>query len=544
MIPTGGLRGCWILACALLVFLGGCEREHEDPVSVDVGTTEWPPVPSDVRLTVGSARIALSWTVSDKTGVTQYRLYRAVGTGGAEFLAATTDTTYTDDRVSNGQTYTYRIAAVKGGLEGLRSAAVSAVPAVFSIVLENGALATSANSIQAGSRRIWVSLVAPAGTVAYQLSEDPSFAGLPFVGYDASNPVVTFALSPGDGVKTVYCRYRGQTGAVYESVSASILLDTHAVILEVTEDSGGQTLYLLNVLHLTLEADTTGGWAQVDLGDVYSDLTLFDDGTNGDPVAFDGTYERDFVIGAGLELVDGVVIGSFRDDVGNVADEVYSLTKLTIADPPAPVSFYPGATVVTGTSVLLRWAESGAGDFAEYRLYRSAPAATEGALLPVTTTDELVAVLPSRTSLSYRDEGLEEGMWYMWGITPVDDNGFLATSLGTINVRAGRQPQLDNQSLTPTSGGTTTPFTYECRYRHAGDAAPAYVHLVVDGAATYVMGQVGSGTNWVTGEIFRVQITLGAGSHTFSFEAEDLLGAETRLPAEGFFGGPLVSGGP
>jgi len=261
-------------------------------------------------------------------------------------------------------------------------------------------------------------------------------------------------------------------------------------------------------------------------------------------VALDGSYERDFVIGAGLELADGVVIGSFVDDVGNVADEVYSLTKLTIADPPDPVAFYPGATVVTGTSVLLRWSESAASDFAEYRLYRSTPAATEGALVPVTSNDELVAVISSRTTLSYLDEGLQGGMWYMWGITPVDDNGFLATSLGTINVRVGHQPQLDNESLTPSSGGTATLFTYECRYRHAGDLAPAHVRLIVDGEATYVMGQVGTGTSWVTGELFQAQINLAAGSHTFFFEAEDSLGAETRLPDEGFFGGPLVSAGP
>jgi hypothetical protein len=318
-------------------------------------------------------------------------------------------------------------------------------------------------------------------------------------------------------------------------------LDTQAVILAVTEDSGEQTLYPQDVLHLTLVADTTGGQAMVDLGDVYLGLRLFDDSTNGDPVAFDGSYERDFVIGAGLELANGVVIGSFVDDVGNVADETHSLTTLTIADPPESVAFDTGGTVVTGTSVLLRWGESTAADFAEYRLYRSAPANSEGALVPVTTDDELIAVLDTRTTLSYLDGGLTGGKWYMWGIIPVDTNGFRALSLGTINVRVGHNPRLSGESLEPASGGITTQFTYECTYSHAGEKAPEEVRLVVDGQATYSMAQVGAGSNWIFGEVFRARINLGVGAHTYHFEAKDSLGAETRLPEEGAYGGPQVS---
>jgi hypothetical protein len=54
------------------------------------------------------------------------------------------------------------------------------------------------------------------------------------------------------------------------------------------------------------------------------------------------------------------------------------------------------------------------------------------------------------------------------------------------------------------------------------------------------MPQVGSGSNWTAGEDFQLTINLAAGSHTYRFEAEDVDGAQVRLPATLSFSGPNV----
>jgi hypothetical protein len=123
-------------------------------------------------------------------------------------------------------------------------------------------------------------------------------------------------------------------------VSDSIVLDTKAVIVSVTEDSGGATLGVGSVLHLAVAVDSTGGTVTVDftdgVDDFVSNLPCFDDGTFGDPVAGDGVYERDWTVPAGLGFSNALVRAEFQDDVGNVAVPTTAATRLTISSGARP----------------------------------------------------------------------------------------------------------------------------------------------------------------------------------------------------------------
>ncbi|MCA9751465.1 MAG: fibronectin type III domain-containing protein [Gemmatimonadetes bacterium] len=295
-----------------------------------------PPTPSDVVLELASATTTLRWSIDGSGGVDSYRIYRAVDVGDFLLVADTSDTEYVDSDVARSALYTYEIAAVLNDVEGNRSQAISGSPGVYGITLEGGVAKTSGSSIIPGSGNINVDLVAPVGTVAFRLSEDADLVNgtTRLLGTGAT----LFSLSAGDGVKTVYARFFAAGGVQSELVSDEIILDTRAVILDVTEDSGGSTLGAGSVVHFTLVADARGGAATVDLvaGEtvVVDNIPLFDDGAFGDVVAGDGVFERDWTVPAGIALANGLVRGALLDDVGNTALETAATTRLTIASAP------------------------------------------------------------------------------------------------------------------------------------------------------------------------------------------------------------------
>jgi len=324
-----------LLALGAAVLFGGCGRTVEPPPGV--GTTPpgpVPPVPTDAQLTLGPSRIEMRWSVDDATGVTDYRIYRAEGLEVAPtFWETVVDTPYVDTRVVNGLLYQYEVAAVIGVVEGLHSVTLVGTPGVFAISLESGLDKTSGSNVTPGSRTVVVQLIVPAGALGVQLSEDPDPTTAPI--RPLTGGTEFFTLSSGDGLKTVYGRFLGQAGTTSAVISDSIVLDTKAIIVSVTEDSGGQTLGVGDILHLTATVDSTGGTVVVDLTDgvtpVISSLPLFDDGTFGDTVANDGVYERDWAVSGGLSLTNGLVLANFVDDVGNEAVPNTAPTRISIS---------------------------------------------------------------------------------------------------------------------------------------------------------------------------------------------------------------------
>lgn len=82
--------------------------------------------PDGVQATANSSTsITVSWDWV--SGVTGYNVYRRVGTSGSySQLGTVTSTSYTDNNVSAGTTYYYKVSAYYGNVESLQSSAASA----------------------------------------------------------------------------------------------------------------------------------------------------------------------------------------------------------------------------------------------------------------------------------------------------------------------------------------------------------------------------------------------------------------------------------
>jgi len=81
-----------------------------------------PGSPASFQLTATSGKTTLTWSPPSSTGgstIIRYRIYRATSSSQPMmWLANTTDTSYVDTTVSNGQTYYYKVTAVNGaGME-------------------------------------------------------------------------------------------------------------------------------------------------------------------------------------------------------------------------------------------------------------------------------------------------------------------------------------------------------------------------------------------------------------------------------------------
>ena len=95
----------------------------------DTATPTPPPAPS-LTANAGDGQVSLSWTPNGDGGspITSYKVYRDGG-----LLTTTTATSYTDNAVVNGVTYSYQVSAVNALGEGTKSAPQSATPHAITV---------------------------------------------------------------------------------------------------------------------------------------------------------------------------------------------------------------------------------------------------------------------------------------------------------------------------------------------------------------------------------------------------------------------------
>jgi fibronectin type 3 domain-containing protein len=116
------VQGLWlVLAC-----------ENYEPTRVPPEKAFFLPPPTAVKIEAGNGSLAMAWAFEDTGKVKEFRIYRQDGSDSAKVfqrIAATAFLFYQDERVRNGVTYFYEIAAVsKFGVEGEHSLAVGATP--------------------------------------------------------------------------------------------------------------------------------------------------------------------------------------------------------------------------------------------------------------------------------------------------------------------------------------------------------------------------------------------------------------------------------
>jgi hypothetical protein len=247
-------------------------------------------------------------------------------------------------------------------------------------------------------------------------------------GVEATVQAGTFSaqVSLIEGWNSIYAEGTDVAQNTGQSEPISVLLDTQAEIFEIDHDAGGLVLEIGDHVLFWLDAQETGGQATVDIADIHTGITLYDNGTNGDPNAGDGIYYRDYTVQATDEAVDAQVIGHFTDHVGNVALDEVAQNGITINTPPSPVTLVqPTWTEVTSSAANLKWTASTAADFHDYRLFRSGfPGVDTLSTLVTTITD----IGQDTVYYSDQDPSLDGGSTYYYRVYVRDALGASAAS--------------------------------------------------------------------------------------------------------------------
>jgi len=402
---------------------GGCNKKPTDPVFPK--DNQFPPQPRDLAVSVDDQQATLIWEIDSPAAVRFYRIYRRDTTTTTFAVIDTSlDRIHLDKTVKNETKYFYQVSAVNaGGFESRRSSSIMATPfSLASLIIATGADYTS-------QRQVQLKLTAPSRTALMKLSNDVFFTNASWQRFEST---VSWILSFGDGVKTVYVKFRDADGRENpQVVKDSIILDTTALITELREDTGGQIKKAGDAIHFRLVAGEIGGRATVNIFSGPQNILLFDDGTQGDQVANNGVYEVNFVIPQDTQVLQGKVRGNFVDRVGNMATTVSAATQITIQKPPDAVTLFQPVPVGSQQNALrLTWSVSkDTFDFANYSIYRSTTSNFDPFRL--TPVDRITL----REVTTYTDLSLQAGVTYYYRLVIFDLAGLTSASSNEVGAR-------------------------------------------------------------------------------------------------------------
>jgi fibronectin type 3 domain-containing protein len=391
---------------AALVWTGGCTHQIEKPTQTD-RVEGAPEIPKNLQTKIGDGEVILTWEIDDASKIFRYLIYRGDTTRTqSEVIDSTAELSFTDLNLRNSLRYIYQVAAIGNNtLESKRSSPVSATPNTFSVSIGDGARYTKIVDVA-------LNLAAPTGTRLVLLDNDSQFVGATWQNYSSSR---SWRLTPGDGVKFVYARFRdGEGNETSRFYSDDIIFDSRSNIISITENSNGKVLKAGDVVHFALVTDETDGVATVAVSGL-STIALYND----NPSAIQPTYEADFVIPGAVDVIDGTVTGSFTDAAGNQAPSRAALTYLNIANPPQPSQL--SSFAVSETEMNITWTKSNATDFAGYMLFRSTSAGVD-------STSILVKTETNSGTTSYSDTDLKVGVTYFYALYTVDKSALMAKS--------------------------------------------------------------------------------------------------------------------
>jgi len=398
-----------ILTIGIAVLLGACSRQIDKVAdSGDLPTA--PEAPSNLVLTVGDGSISLSWDAS-AAAVDKYLIYRADSTAANfSLLDSATATSYTDNAVQNGIRYYFRVSTVSvAGIEGSKSRSVAGIPGLFSIRI-------AGDNEYVNNTDVTILAEYPPDASHIMLANDPGFSSSKWEGATAA---VTWELPDLDGSHTVYAKFKMRDGnessvPVYDDVK----LDRVALIESFVSDDGGAILSAGDVIHFSMTAGEPGGRAAAVLPEI-GDVALFDNGTAGDAVASDGTYEYDLTIPPGYEIENGTIYGNFRDAATNAAPQAAIDHLITVRNAPKPVTVHLNGAFQNRLEIA--WTMSDDPDFASYRIYRSEST-------PVTENSSFVTKLGTSAQLTVTDTNVVPATTYYYIVIVSDQSGLEATS--------------------------------------------------------------------------------------------------------------------
>jgi hypothetical protein len=275
-------------------------------------TTAGPPVPGNYSTT------PVSITLSANEPATIY--YTMDGT------APTTASAVYTGGLSTSATTTVRYFAVDaaGNTEAIRSATWTILGEDLVASMQINQLSARTNST---SVVLYLSAFDPVGVATMQFSND----GLHYTAEETYATTKTWTLTPGDGPKTVYVRFRDTTGYLYTPITASLLLDTTAPVTSASPVTGE---YAAAPVMVTLSANKPAT--------IYYTI-------DGNPPTTGST-----VYTGAISVTANTTIKYFAVDLtGNVETVKSGTWTIHSADMISSVKINDGASFTAGTAVTL-----------------------------------------------------------------------------------------------------------------------------------------------------------------------------------------------
>jgi fibronectin type 3 domain-containing protein len=416
-------------------FVSGRMDESHPWVQIGASSPVAPSAPQSLAATAGSGSVSLTWTASANNGgaaISGYKIYRGTSPNGeaATAVATVTGTSFTDNGLTNGTTYYYKVAAVNSAGTSPQSGEASATPA--------GVQATVPTTPQ--------SLTATAGssTVKLSWSAPSSNGGSPITGYnvyrgtsagqESATPVAT-------NVTTTSFTDSGLTnGTTYYYTVAAV----NAV--GVSPQSGEASA----TPQATVPSAPSGLVASAGNGSVMLSWTV-PNSDGGSGITGYNIY-RGTSPGSETPYATSVTSSFTDSSVTNGTTYYYTVAAVNAVgtgpqsaeanatpQPAATVPTAPQALTATGSNgaVQLSWsapASNGGAAVTSYNVYRSTTAGGEGST-PVAT---------GVTGTSYADSPLTNGTTYYYTVAAVN--------------AVGTGPQSAEANATPKAGAPTAPL--------------------------------------------------------------------------------------
>jgi len=184
-----------------------------------------PNIPANVSAVAGNATVSITWSAVSNSDLLGYEIYRSTTAGGTYTQLNTsniTGTSYTDNSVSNGSTYYYKVSAGDtGGDESAVSSVSNAASPVAPVSPSGGGtivqpapiLGATAVSVDGGNTvtSYYITLkFSASNAVQMAISEKSDFSNSSWESYVSTKN--NFKLSDGPGAKKIYVKFRTALG--------------------------------------------------------------------------------------------------------------------------------------------------------------------------------------------------------------------------------------------------------------------------------------------------------------------------------------------
>ncbi len=364
------------------------EGESIDSNSASSTPVSTPGIPQNLVAGYGDSSVTLTWTAPADIGgsaIIVYTIYR----DGSYLYNQTVGTSYTDNTVTNGVSYSYTVTAWNSEGESLESSATNVTPKTLPGIPTN-------LSASYGDSSVTLTWTAPAdiggsAIIAYTIYRDGVFLANQTIGTSYTDNTVT------NGVSYSYTVTAWNSeGESLESTGANVTPKTTP-----GTPTGVSASYGDSFVTLTWNIPSDIGGAAIINYTIYRDGVFLANQTI-------GTSYTDNTVTNGV--LYSYTITAWNSEGESIETNPVNVTPLIVASAPENLTVNYG-----NEQVELNWnppADIGGSPILEYKIYRD---------------DVLIATVTVGTS--YTDSGLTNGQLYSYYVTAINSEGEGAASL-------------------------------------------------------------------------------------------------------------------